>query len=137
MRTMAKFTCELCGKKTEGRAAEVLSGRKRFCGMSCANSARAKQRHKTRPTCQTGENNGNWKGGISRNHYHYKLIQKQRYPERVRAREIVSTAIRRGKIVRGEFCEICGRTIKVQAHHEDYSKPLEIVWLCSKCHRLL
>lgn len=33
-----------------------------------------------------GENNPNWKGGISQNYYHYKKIQKQRYPEKIKAR---------------------------------------------------
>lgn len=38
---------------------------------------------------QHGENNRNWKGGISTNHYHYKRIQKQRYPEHIAARDAI------------------------------------------------
>ena len=30
-------------------------------------------------------------------------------------------------------CEVCGK--KAHAHHEDYSKPLEVTWLCHKHHR--
>lgn len=31
-------------------------------------------------------------------------------------------------------CSICGSNKWVDGHHEDYSKPLEVVWLCRKCH---
>lgn len=74
-----------------------------------------------------GENNPNWKGGISKNFYHYKLIQKQRYPERVHARQIVCDMLRRGKILR-QPCSICGDDKSV-AHHEDYTYPEQIIWL--------
>ena len=41
-------------------------------------------------------------------------------------------AIRDGKLVR-QPCEVCGCE-KVQAHHEDYTKPLNVEWLCRKHH---
>lgn len=40
--------------------------------------------------------------------------------------------MRRNKIKKGA-CVVC-KSSKVQAHHEDYSKPYEIVWLCRKHH---
>lgn len=67
--------------------------------------------------------------------YHYKKIQKERYPERVKARVKVETAIRSGKLTRG-VCEVCGDP-KVQGHHEYYNKPLEVKWLCRKHHQEL
>jgi len=79
-----------------------------------------------------GENNPNWKGGISKNHYHYKKLQVERYPERVKARKLVGRAIESGKLVR-KPCLICGKK-EVQGHHEDYSKPLDIIWICKKHH---
>jgi hypothetical protein len=45
-----------------------------------------------------------------------------------------AAAIYRGVLVRGP-CSQCGAP-KTDAHHEDYSKPLDVVWLCRKCHRL-
>lgn len=45
---------------------------------------------------------------------------------------MVANLVRSGKLV-SLACEHCGAD-KTQAHHEDYLKPLEVVWLCTKCH---
>ena len=54
--------------------------------------------------------------------------------ERHLARWTVNHAIASGKIIRGS-CEICGDD-KTEAHHDDYSKPLEVRWLCKKHHQM-
>jgi len=43
-------------------------------------------------------------------------------------------AIRAGKIKRKEACERCGKSEKTHGHHEDYAKPLDVIWLCPQCH---
>ena len=83
-----------------------------------------------------GENNPNWKGGISKDHYHYKKIQKERYPES-KCRDILYKAKSKGEITPPKFCEKCGNKLKLHAHHKDYSKPLDVTWLCRYCHREL
>lgn len=55
-------------------------------------------------------------------------------PEKYRARTAVNNAVRDGRLVR-QPCEGCGSR-KVHAHHEDYSKPLDVRWLCAFCHGL-
>lgn len=55
-----------------------------------------------------------------------------RNKEKVSARSIVSYALSKGTLIRLP-CEICG-DIHSHAHHNDYSKPLKVRWLCSKCH---
>jgi hypothetical protein len=49
-----------------------------------------------------------------------------------KAREIFKYAIKSGKMERGK-CMKCGKP-NAQGHHFDYSKPLEVIWLCKKHH---
>ena len=83
----------------------------------------------------SGCNNPNWKGGISSNNMRYKKIQIKRYPERVFAREQVKRELIKRTIVRPDNCSKCGKECKPQGHHDDYSRPLDVVWLCRACHR--
>jgi len=39
-----------------------------------------------------------------------------------------------GQIRKPAACSSCETTGSVEAHHEDYSRPLEVSWLCRKCH---
>ena len=86
---------------------------------------------------QEGKKNPNWKNGISKNNYHYKKIQKERYPERIKAREMVSKALKSGKLIKPLPCGSCGLHLNLEAHHEDYNQPLKVIWLCKVCHRSL
>lgn len=57
-------------------------------------------------------------------------------PEKRRAQQTVAKAIRKGELVRQpceEGPEGCGPG-KVHAHHDDYSKPLDVRWLCARHH---
>lgn len=60
---------------------------------------------------------------------------RQRWPEKNRARGLVSKAIRSGKIS-ALPCWVCGSE-QSEAHHPDYSMPLDVVWLCREHHKQL
>ena len=62
-----------------------------------------------------------------------KAAYAERNPVKRKAHSAVSNALRDGKLAK-EPCEVCGTTKNVQAHHDDYSKPLDIRWLCVKDH---
>ena len=81
-----------------------------------------------------GEDNPNYKGGFTA--YQRKRRSIARYPEKQRARNLLTKAVRRGELKR-QPCQWpgCGET-KTEAHHTDYSKPLEVVWYCRPHHRM-
>jgi transcription elongation factor Elf1 len=63
------------------------------------------------------------------------INQRQKSPEKYQARYKVKLALHNGLLTKLP-CQFCGIK-KVEAHHLDYSKPLDIIWLCSNCHKLL
>jgi hypothetical protein len=65
-----------------------------------------------------------------------QLRARQKYldghPKRRKAHTAVRTAIRNGSLVQLP-CFVCGE--KAEAHHPDYDRPLDVVWLCPSHHR--
>lgn len=49
----------------------------------------------------------------------------------------VKRAIASGKLLKPINCESCSNESKLSGHHNDYSKPLDVQWLCSSCHKIL
>lgn len=72
---------------------------------------------------------------------HY-ASRAERHPEAVRAVSSVRRALDSGRISRPFGCEECGDSpppmkdgrSAIQAHHDDYSRPLDVRWLCHGCH---
>lgn len=62
----------------------------------------------------------------------YLRKTRAKYPDRKKARSKVATALENGTLNRFP-CAKCG-AINSEAHHEDYTKPLEVVWYCPKHH---
>jgi hypothetical protein len=57
------------------------------------------------------------------------------------AQNKLEKAIQRGEITRPDECSRCGTAYRfkdgrtaIQAHHPDYTKPLDVIWLCQRCH---
>lgn len=49
------------------------------------------------------------------------------------ANQAVQVAKKTGRLVR-QACERCQSDDTI-AHHEEYSRPLDVIWLCHKCHK--
>jgi hypothetical protein len=65
---------------------------------------------------------------------YHSFKTRMKYPEKYKAGLIYHKALYSGKIKR-QPCEICGNP-KSEGHHTDYSKPLDVKWLCLKHHRM-
>lgn len=63
---------------------------------------------------------------------------KKSPPEKRAAQKAIEFAIKRGDLVRPDECQRCFTTDrKIHAHHDDYSKPLVVQWVCTTCHGLI
>ena len=93
-----------------------------------------------RPDCNNTENllSNNWCKTCHaeyqrerRKYYETHVSDEQKIKRRVRA--LTRQYIKMGKLI-SKPCEVCG-DLKVDAHHDDYAKPLDVRWLCKKHHR--
>lgn len=61
-----------------------------------------------------------WAAGLWRGaNYHLQGEATRRYRKAVMSGEITP-----------EACSVCGSTDRIHGHHEDYSRPLDVIWLC-------
>ena len=64
-----------------------------------------------------------------------ELARKHRTTKQTMARKKAASAMKRGKIIKPKYCERCNRpNDNLFKHHKDYSKPLDIIFLCALCH---
>ena len=67
-----------------------------------------------------------------------RIAACEKEPNAMRARRAIDAAITAGAIRRPTNCSGCGCSDtehRIEAHHYDYSKPLDVIWLCTPCHR--
>jgi len=120
-------SCVNCDVKFMAIAYEIKRGKGRCCSLSCAAALAARNRN------QKGEANNNWKGGLAdQSNRDRKRRYREKNPEKHRAHLDLRNAIRRGLLEKSP-CEVCG-ALRVEGHHDDYARPLEVRWLCKKHH---
>lgn len=86
-----------------------------------------RRRIELRPQRRSGEDNHLYRGGE---------VQDDR------AQNLLEKAVARGAVIPQDVCEQCGNAPPpfvdgrraIQAHHDDYNKPLDVRWLCQRCH---
>jgi hypothetical protein len=64
------------------------------------------------------------------------LRWRAEHPEAYRAHNAANNAIRDGKLER-QPCQMCGSQENVHKHHRNYSRPLDVIFLCARCHHRL
>lgn len=127
--------CLRCGREFRAQPRDIARGRGRCCSRECAGrigyAAHLADRR------QDGEHNANFKGWSSKRPSVYVRRFRVANPEKVAAQHAVAAAIRSGLLVRPDRCSECDRACRPDAHHEDYSRPLDVVWTCRRCHARL
>lgn len=91
------------------------------------------RRHRVKWPEKCREHHRRWIAKFPEKAAEYQRRYRAKSPEKYRARTLLRSAVRAGKIKR-QPCYHCG-SLKTEAHHHDYSKPLDVRWVCFKCHR--
>lgn len=99
--------CQQCGKPFEARLYEVSRGWGLYCSQKCNSKSRSHLRLKPLPGTKA---------------------------QKLRANGLINMRIKRGKLTRPTACDDCLKACRPDAHHDDYSKPAEVRWLCRSCH---
>ena len=61
-------------------------------------------------------------------------LSQEKWSDHHRARILLHNAVTRGRIVKPKECQDCGAATRLDGHHPDYTKPLDVVWVCRPCH---
>lgn len=136
-RGLVARVCAACGEPFLARARDPRPTAGQCCSRSCASVLKGRAtaaRHS-----QAGVGNHNFRGWASRHKRAYVDRFRAKYPEKARAHDAVKNALRAGLLVKPTICQRCGlrATEPLHAHHEDYTKPLAVLFVCRRCHREL
>ena len=113
--------CKQCGGQVPPRM-HTGGPEKVFCSDGCGSTYRSKKWSKT--------NKGR--------EYDKEKRNKPDFQPKRRARRDVRTAVTNGAMNKPNYCEICNKAHpQIEGHHDDYSKSLEVRWVCSPCHKSL
>ena len=104
-----KQCCQICKKEFFGSIADPS----KYCSISCGSKIRVKEL----------------------NSKHISLSDNEELKQK--ARNWIGYRVDRGRIISPEICSNCGWRNDIIAHHPDYGKPNEIIWLCIYCHKKL
>jgi hypothetical protein len=138
-------TCKQCGETKplddfyrKGRHTRGHMSRCKECVKANANSYRAANLERVRAYDRERGLLPHRKAGVkARAHRYVNATHKREWDERNAekkyAHAVVQHALRRGTL-KVQPCERCGYVVGVHAHHEDYGKPLEVIWLCKRHH---
>lgn len=132
--TLITLVCRTCGRNYTRTKRQLRTTSGRYCSLSCSSRNPNRVRPKVKMPRKFGAENPNWKGGVAKDHMRYKRRFEAKSPEKVQAHQVVKRAVKAGRLIPKDSCEHCGAIGRPHAHHDDYSKPLEVIWLCQPCH---
>ena len=59
---------------------------------------------------------------------------RERNPLKAKAHRVVENLVKSGKLVAPSNCSVCNSIGYIHGHHDDYTKPHSVRWLCARCH---
>jgi len=140
-------TCKKCQKtlplESFHRHKGFKDGRRAVCKeCSCAHSKKyyAENREKHMEVCRQWQRDNRdkvneYQKRARKKHREVTRRWNQNNPDRIKAHKLLNYAVFKGEVTKLNTCQVCGCESKdVEGHHYDYSKPLEVIWVCTKCH---
>ena len=87
----------------------------------------------------------NNRGKVRENHNRHYINHREEYienncryakenKEKHNAQNAVKRAVKKGLLIKPGKCSKCESRYRIEAHHPNYSRPLQVLWVCSKCH---
>ena len=145
-----KKTCFRCGIEksrsdfyAHSRMADGLLGKCKGCTKQDSNKRR---REKYEEVKAYDRRRGNLPHRVAARHIYSKTEAareshkkslaacRAKYPEKYEARYMLDRAVRSGEVNKPDACMFCGSDGRIHGHHSCYDMPLDVTWLCAKCH---
>ena len=117
--------CYYCHEKKDGQFTRLRNSTDEIVCRECNTNRKRKYRE-----------SAHGKAAINRASRKAYINHREKWIARSKAQYAVKT----GELIKPNKCEVCEIPAKkalrgiLEGHHEDYSKPLEVIWLCSGCH---
>ena len=119
-----KYICRFCKKADKNllKSASCIRGgvKRQYWVCRTCNTEKCKRYRNTE--------------GGKKNVYKAVYASTKRHKDKQDASMKLNYAVSIGKIKRPKTCPQCRHRKKTEGHHLDYSKPLEVLWLCRQCH---
>ncbi len=127
--------CRKCGKALAPNESQVRRGNYicAKCNAKAQVDYRARRHAEGRPIIGVRPASTPEKRAVERAYAHARYHNDPTYRAKQIARAAARHAAQSGKLAKAP-CEVCGAS-KVEAHHDDYSQPLNVRWLCRTHHR--
>lgn len=144
--------CKNCKRSFESKVKNQY-GRQKFCCEGCRTKYEIEHRNKTYKEYQKKwwvENKDKIRGYKAKRHD--KILEYERKRKKTKAfKDKLKEEYQKNKekflarqkankyitIPKGKLCEICNKELAKYKHHNNYSKPLEVIFCCSMCHNKL